>query len=88
MKLKFLTALLLLLAVAGQPARPQEAAKPLSKNQVMELVKAGMDSAELAEKVKQLGIDFELTDDYLQALRKAGAQEASFRRCAPPGPSP
>ncbi len=75
MKLKFLTALLLLLAVAGQPARPQEAAKPLNKNRVMELVTAGMDSAELAKKVEQLGIDFDVTDDYLQALRKAGARD-------------
>ena len=41
MKLKYLTALLLLLAVSGQPARPQGAAQLLSKTQVMELVKAG-----------------------------------------------
>ena len=54
----------------------------------MELVKAGMDSVELADKVKQLGIDFDLTDDYLQALRKAGAQEVLIQalRAARPAP--
>jgi formylglycine-generating enzyme required for sulfatase activity len=88
MKFKFLAALLLLLAVAGQPARPQEAAKPLNKNQVMELVKAGMESAELAEKVKQLGIDFDLTDDYLQALRKAGAQDVLIQALRAARPMP
>jgi formylglycine-generating enzyme required for sulfatase activity len=88
MKLKFLPALFLLLAVSGQPARPQEAAKPLSKNQVMELVKAGMDSVELADKVKQLGIDFDLTDDYLQALRKAGAQEVLIQALRAARPTP
>jgi formylglycine-generating enzyme required for sulfatase activity len=75
MLLKSLIALLLLLAVAGQSARPQEAAKPLSEFQVMELVKAGMDSAELTQWVKQHGIDFEVTDGYVQELRKAGAPE-------------
>ena len=88
MKLKYLTALLLLLAVSGQPARPQGAAQLLSKTQVMELVKAGMDSGELAEKVKQLGIDFDLTDDYLQALRKAGAQEPLIQALRAARPTP
>lgn len=75
MKFKFLLSAILLFSVAGRPARPQQAAKPLNKTQVMDLVKAGMESAELAEKVKQTGIDFDLTDDYLQDLRKAGAKE-------------
>ncbi len=88
MKLKFLTAFLLLLTASGLPARPQEAAKPLNKNQVMELVKAGMDSAELADKVRQLGIDFDLTDDYLQALHKAGAQETVIQALRTVRPKP
>lgn len=75
MRTNFLLALPLILAFAGRPARPPQAAKPLTQNQVMELVKAGMDSSVLAEKVKQLGIDFTLTEDYLQALRKAGAKD-------------
>lgn len=88
MRLKFVIGLLLLFAVAGQAARPQEAEKPLNMNQVMELVKAGMDSAELAGKVKQLGIDFDLTDDYLQALRQAGAQEVLINALRAARPKP
>lgn len=72
---KFSIALLLLFAFAAPSVRAQEAPKPLNKSQVLELVKAGMDSAELAEKVKKLGIDFDLTDDYLESLRQAGAQD-------------
>jgi formylglycine-generating enzyme required for sulfatase activity len=67
--------MMMLFAVAGRGGGPQEATKPLNKNQVMALVTAGMDSKDLAKKVQQLGIDFDLTDDYVQALRKAGAQD-------------
>lgn len=88
MKLRFLFSVTLFLGVAGQIARPQQAAKPLTKNQVMELVKAGMDSAELAEKVKQVGIDFDLTDDYLQDLRKAGAQDVLIQALRAARPKP
>jgi hypothetical protein len=42
----------------------------------MDLVRFGMDAAELVQKIKDLGTDFEPTDEYLAALRKAGAQEA------------
>jgi hypothetical protein len=54
---------------------PEEVTQPLTKGQVMDLVKFGMDSAELVGKIKDVGIDFEPTQDYLGALRKAGAQE-------------
>ena len=87
MKLRLLI-IMILLAVVVPPAMPQQTPPPLSKGQVMELVKDGMDSAVLAEKVKQLGIDFDLTDDYLQALRQAGAQEVLIDalRAARPAP--
>jgi len=49
--------------------------QPLARDEVMDLVQAGMDSAELAKKVEKLGINFEPTEQYLQALAKAGAQE-------------
>lgn len=88
MKLRFLFSVTLFLGVAGQIARPLQAAKPLTKNQVMELVKAGMDSAELAEKVKQAGIDFDLTDDYLEDLRKAGAQDVLIQALRAVRPKP
>jgi hypothetical protein len=41
----------------------------------MDLVRFGIDSAELVKKIKDLGIDFEPTQDYMDALRRAGAQE-------------
>ncbi len=39
-RFKLLIALILFLAITGPPARPQQSAKPLNKNQVMEPVKA------------------------------------------------
>ena len=74
MKLRFLI-LIALVTVIGRPALPQQPEKPLSKNQVMELVKAEMDNSQLAKLVRERGIDFEPTDDDVQALRKAGAQD-------------
>jgi len=74
MKLRILV-VIILVAVAVCPALAQQPSQPLTKSQVMELVRFGMDSAELVKKIKDLGIDFEPTEDYLGALRKAGAQE-------------
>jgi sulfatase modifying factor 1 len=74
--------------LVAQPVRAQKTVKPLTKSQVMDLVKAGMDSAELAEKVKQAGIDFDLTDDYLQDLRKAGAQDVLIQALRAARPKP
>jgi formylglycine-generating enzyme required for sulfatase activity len=67
---------LLFVAVFRVSAVPPQAGPPLTKGEVMNLVKFGMSSADLVKKIKDLGIDFEPTDEYLEALRKAGAQEA------------
>jgi formylglycine-generating enzyme required for sulfatase activity len=71
--------LLVILAVSltlfAQPAFPPQANAPLTKDQVMDLVKFGMNGWDLARKIQTLGIDFDPTDDYLQALRSAGAEE-------------
>jgi formylglycine-generating enzyme required for sulfatase activity len=67
--------LILVLAVVAQSATPQQAQPPLTKEQVIGLLKAKMDNAQLAKLVRERGIDFEVTDDYLQALREAGAQD-------------
>jgi hypothetical protein len=74
MKLRFLI-LITLVSVIGRPVLPQQSERPLTKNQVMELVKAGMDNTQLAKSVRERGVDFEPTDDDVQALRKAGAQD-------------
>jgi formylglycine-generating enzyme required for sulfatase activity len=75
MKIRILTLFILILAAFALPAVPQDTGKPLGKDQVLDLVKFGMDGAELAKRIKASGIDFEPTDDYLETLRKAGAQD-------------
>lgn len=64
------------LAALRGAKHPEEATQPLNKNQLLDLVKFGMNGAKLVEKMKGLGIDFEPTEDYLDALLRAGAQEA------------
>lgn len=74
MRLRFLI-LILFVAVIAQPAPPQEANAPLGKDQVLDLVKFGLDSGDLAKRIKERGIDFEPTEDYVESLRSAGAQD-------------
>jgi len=61
---------------------------PLGKDQVLELVKFGLDSSELAKRIKERGIDFEPTDDDFATLRKAGAQEAVIQALREARPRP
>jgi hypothetical protein len=88
MKLRFLVVSMVCAAIVGQPARPQQAAKPMTKDQIMSVVTAGIDNAELAKKIEERGIDFDLTEDYLQALRRAGAQEVVIKALRTVRPSP
>lgn len=74
MKLRMII-LIMFLALIAHPLLPQQPSEPLTKAQVMDLVKFGMDSTALAKKITDFGIDFEPTDDYLEALRTAGAQD-------------
>lgn len=87
MKVRFLL-LILLLAVVAPVALCQQPQQPLTKGQVMDLVKFGMNGADLAEKIKNLGIDFEPTDDYLQVLRNAGVQDAVIQALRAARPKP
>jgi hypothetical protein len=87
MRLRFLI-LVLFLAVVAQPVLPQEANVPLGKDQVLELVKFGMDSAELAKRIEQYGIDFEPSEEYLETLRKAGARDAVIQALREAKPKP
>ena len=88
--MKFCTAFLIVILAAPGPAQTQTTAqKPLDKDQIMSLVAAGMDNDDLAKRIQDRGIDFDLTDDYLQALRKAGAQDVvikALRATAKPTP--
>ncbi len=76
---------------AGGAPRAQASSaeqQPLAKDEVMDLIQAGMDSAELAKKVEKLGIDFAPTEDYLQALAKAGAREVLLQALRNANPKP
>jgi hypothetical protein len=84
----YMLILILFLAVVAQPALPQQASAPLTKGQVMDFVKFGMDSTELAKIIKDHGIDFEPTDDDLDVLRKAGAQEVVIQAIREVKPKP
>jgi hypothetical protein len=88
MKLKFFIGLIVFLAVVAGTARPQQAQKPLTKDQVMELAKAGMETPDLVKLIHEHGIDFDSTDDYLQALRQAGAQEPVIEALRAARPKP
>jgi hypothetical protein len=64
-----------LLAVVAQPADPEQQQEPLTKGQVMGSVEAEMKPPELVKLNHDRRINFVLSDEYLLALRTAGAQE-------------
>jgi hypothetical protein len=74
MKLRCLTSIVLL-AVVAQPADPEQPQDLLTKGQVMDCVKAEMKPPELVKLNHDRRINFVLSDEYLLALRTAGAQE-------------
>jgi Flp pilus assembly protein TadD len=55
------------------PAQPQQ--KPLSKEQVVNLVKNQFGDKSGARVIKQRGIDFEPADDFIESLKDAGATD-------------
>ena len=75
MNAKLLIIILFIFSMAGGAAIPQAAKKPLTKDQVMGLVKGGVPSARVAELVQENGIDFAVTEDYIRSLRSAGAHQ-------------
>jgi formylglycine-generating enzyme required for sulfatase activity len=87
MKLRVIT-LVILLAWFWPPAFPPQDNAPLTKNQVMDLVKFGMSSRALAQKIRTLGIDFDPSEADLQALRSAGAQEVVLQALREARPKP
>src|SRR5215470_16431716 len=64
----------LLILVVGGWAQPQSSGRPLGQNQLQGLVKGGVSSERLAKLVQQRGIDFKPSAEYLDELRKAGAE--------------
>jgi tetratricopeptide (TPR) repeat protein len=53
--------------------------KPLSKQQVSDMVRAGVGEATGAQMITQRGIDFAPTEDYLQTLKAAGAKDVFLK---------
>lgn len=66
----------------GFAQAPASSAKPLTREQLLQLVAAGMDNARLLQTLEERGIGFELTGQDLQSLRKAGAQPALLKALA------
>jgi hypothetical protein len=87
MKLSFL-AWMVFLALIAPPGVPQQAPEPLKKDQVMDLVKAGMESSALVKLIHQHGLDFDVDDDYIQALRAAKAPEPVIQALRAVKPQP
>ncbi len=87
MKLRFIL-LIVFLVVMVQPVWSQQAATPLTKDQVMDLVTAGMETPKLTKLIQDHGIDFDLTYDYLQSLSKAGAEEPVIQALRAARPKP
>lgn len=73
MKSQLLVVLVLFLAI-GLTAAPQASRKPLTQDQIMELVKGSVPSSRVADLVRENGISFEPTEEYFRALRSAGAE--------------
>jgi Flp pilus assembly protein TadD len=67
-----------ILVVCGW-AQPQSSGRPLGQNQLQGLVKGGVASERLAKLVQQRGIDFKPSEEYLEELRKAGAEEVLLK---------
>jgi len=70
--------LLSILGASGW-AQSQSPGHPLGQNQLQGLVKGGVASERLAKLVQQRGIDFKPSEEYLEELRKAGAEEVLLK---------
>lgn len=68
-------ATILLGAALGVAAPQQTTTKPLSQDQLLDLVKGSVSSARIASLVRERGIDFSPTEDFLRDLRSAGAEQ-------------
>ncbi len=78
-------ALLLYIALATSLAlgqAPSTGGKPLSRDQLVLLISAGMDPEPFAETVQQRGLGFEVTGEDFEAMRKAGASKMMQRAVA------
>lgn len=87
MKLRFFILIVFLAAIAVA-ALPQQPNKPLGKEQIADLVKAGMETPDLVRLIREHGVSFDLTEDYLQSLRDGGAQPPVIQALRDARPKP
>jgi TonB family protein len=71
----FLLILVCLAASLGAMAAPQEARPPLSKDEVLDLLRTSAPSKVVISTIKQYGIAFQPTPQVLEEFRKAGADK-------------
>jgi tetratricopeptide (TPR) repeat protein len=76
MKLRALSILLAVLIIASLPLCVGAQQKPLTKDQVLNLVRNQLGDEAGAKAIEQRGIDFEPAEDFLKALKDAGANDA------------
>jgi hypothetical protein len=67
--------LAILMAVSSALAQAPPSPKPLTKDNILQLLKSEVPSERLADLVESHGIDFEPTGDFLETLRQAGAKD-------------
>ena len=84
MKAAFLATFLLFSTMCFAQA-PSGGLKPLTREQLVRLVAAGMDNEQLTKTLAERGIGFELTVEDLQNLRKKGAQPELLKAVAEAG---
>ncbi len=77
--MKFQAFLWFLLLGGVALAQEPSAQKPLDQVQVLTLVAGGVPSGRVVKLVGHLGIDFQPTEDYLQSLEKAGAEDVLLK---------
>lgn len=78
--------MLLALAFVTAPSIAQQ--RPLTKTQVDDLVAGGLDSQQIAKAVRERGLDFQATDEYLSTLRTKGATQALIDALRATTPTP
>jgi WD40 repeat protein len=79
---------MLLVLVIAPPLRAQQAAKPLSKEQVAEFVKVRTDTTKLVQLIHDHNIDFDPSDSYVEQLRKDGAPDPVLQALRDARPKP
>ena len=80
--------MLIIAAILTLPLQAQQT--PFTKEQVSNMVRAGLGDDSGAKLIEQRGIDFAPAEDFLQILKAAGASEAflrALRAAKPPEPA-